>query len=147
MQTNHHRTVITRVKVYHGRSHTKKQPHSEAYRQSVSLKKAIKQIRRVGQKPHSKIIYTHFTHSEKPPQYCRKRTCHRKQKPNSGINKKANQSAFSKASPFGGGLEGASSFWGDLEEASPFGTTERSEGWERRSLEGAVFIHHINQSP
>ena len=97
MQTNHH-TSATRVKVYHGRRHTKKQPHTEKpSRPFKKMKSQLKKMmnsatskknyrfsgskaspfgggregaRKVGQSLRSKIIYTHFTHFEKPPQPC-----------------------------------------------------------------------------
>jgi hypothetical protein len=123
MQANHHHTSATRVTVYYGRSHTKKQLHNSNPPQPFrKMKSHLKKIfssatnnkgnifggskaspfwggwegaKRVGQKPSSKIIYTHYNHSEKPPHICRKGKCNKKQKYDSATNKKVKKLAVS----------------------------------------------------
>lgn len=83
----HHHSSAARLKIYHGRRHTKKNKNALIARQPQAQKKASKKKRKSVQSSRFKTRYAKYWPFEKPTQ-------------------------FLKASPFWGGLQGARAIGG-----------------------------------
>lgn len=70
MQAQHHHKGAARVKVYHGRCHTKKQKNNWAPKQLDTLKKEQKKKKKAVQTHCAKIVFRHYQHFEKPKPTC-----------------------------------------------------------------------------
>lgn len=70
MQAQHHHKSAARVKVYHGRCHTKKQKNNQVPGQLSKVKKAQKKNKKTTQTQCSKIVFRHYQHFEKPKPPC-----------------------------------------------------------------------------
>lgn len=108
MQAQHHHKSAARVKVYHGRCHTKKQKNNLLPKQLGTVKKEQKKKKKAAQTHRSKIVFRHYQHFEKPKSPCVINASSQKQVDIvCGQRKKSHKLDGSKTSPKGGGLEGA----------------------------------------
>ncbi|MEO6230415.1 MAG: hypothetical protein ABJB11_13670 [Ferruginibacter sp.] len=114
MQSQHHHKSAARAKQYRGRSHTKKQRNQIASGLSSALKKQQKKKSKRAFTSNQNVVFTPYQHNEKPVQPCEK--INRPNENNEPLKrydiapqptKASSKIVGSKASPFGGGLEGA----------------------------------------
>lgn len=121
MQSQHHHKIAARAKQYRGRSHTKKQRDQVASVLSAASKKQKKKKSKRALTSNPNTVFTHYQHSEKPVQPCEKiKRLNENNLPQLRYHiappatKNGSKLTGSKASPFGGGLEGATILGGPI---------------------------------
>ncbi len=114
MKAHNHHNGPARGNIYRGRCHTKKQKNQIASGLPASLKRQRKKKRKQVSTSRSNIIFTHYYQCERGIQsYEKTDRSNENNKPLKRLSiaqpaiKFGSKKAGSKASPFGGGLEGA----------------------------------------